>query len=129
MIDQDEKKEVVLDAQKISTEESDKEVKKGDIDLKTDVDQFVMIDKKHHKEISDDDYVVKQENGIEIHKSEINLLDLKIDDEISTNQIHKIDDKQSIPMIDSDEQKEVVPDAQKISIEESDKEMKKGDRD
>ncbi|MCD7447758.1 hypothetical protein HAX54_034172 [Datura stramonium] len=44
---------------------------------------------------------------------------------ISTDQIHKDDDKQSIPLIDQDEQKEVVPDAQKIAIEESDKEVKK----
>ncbi|MCE3215823.1 hypothetical protein HAX54_003648 [Datura stramonium] len=44
---------------------------------------------------------------------------------ISTTQVHKVDDKQSIPMTDQDEQKEVVPDAQKI-IEESDKEVKKG---
>ncbi|MCE3049780.1 hypothetical protein HAX54_045773 [Datura stramonium] len=66
MIDPDEQKEVVPDAQKISIEESDKEVKKGDRDLKADVDQFVMIDQKHHKEISDDDDVVKQENGVEI---------------------------------------------------------------
>ncbi|MCD9560811.1 hypothetical protein HAX54_019614 [Datura stramonium] len=61
MIDQDEQKEVVADAKKIAIEESDKEVKKGDTDLKTDVDQFVMIDQKHHKETSDDDDVVKQE--------------------------------------------------------------------
>ncbi|MCE2055328.1 hypothetical protein HAX54_042419 [Datura stramonium] len=44
---------------------------------------------------------------------------------ISTNQIHKVDDKQSIPMTDQDEQKEVVTDAQKIIIEESDKELNK----
>ncbi|MCD7452239.1 hypothetical protein HAX54_016004 [Datura stramonium] len=82
MIDRYEQKEVVSDAQKIATEESDKEVKKGDTDLKTDVYQFVMIDQKHHKEISDDDDMVKQENGVEIKKSEINLLDSKIDDEV-----------------------------------------------
>ncbi|MCE3049782.1 hypothetical protein HAX54_045775, partial [Datura stramonium] len=37
---------------------------------------------KHHKEISDDDDMVKQEIGVEIQKSEINLMDLKIDDEL-----------------------------------------------
>ncbi|MCE5166160.1 hypothetical protein HAX54_015201, partial [Datura stramonium] len=57
MTDQNEQKEVVPDAQKIPIEESDKEVKKGDTDLKTDIDQFVMIDQKHHKETSDDDVV------------------------------------------------------------------------
>ncbi|MCD9639433.1 hypothetical protein HAX54_023948, partial [Datura stramonium] len=41
---------------------------------------------------------------------------------ISIDQIHKVDDKQSIPMTDQDKQKEVVPDAQKMAIEESDKE-------
>ncbi|MCD7451191.1 hypothetical protein HAX54_009919 [Datura stramonium] len=82
MTDQDEQKEVVPDAQKIFIEESDKEVKKGDTDLKTDIDQFVMIDQKHHKEISDDDDVVKQEIGLEIKKSEIILFDSKMDDEV-----------------------------------------------
>ncbi|MCD9560661.1 hypothetical protein HAX54_019390 [Datura stramonium] len=85
MTDQDEQKEVVHDAQKIATEESDKEVKKSDTDLKIDVDRFIVIDQKYHKEISDDD--------------------------------------------DVDEQKEVVPDGQKIAIEESDKEVKKDDID
>ncbi|MCD7447757.1 hypothetical protein HAX54_034171 [Datura stramonium] len=47
----------------------------------------------------------------------------------STDQIHKVDDKQSISLIDQDEKKEVIPDAQKIAIEESDKEVKKGDTD
>ncbi|MCD7451184.1 hypothetical protein HAX54_009912 [Datura stramonium] len=102
----DEQKEVVPDAQKISIEESDKDVKKGGTNLKTDVDQFVMIVQKHYKKISDDDDVLKQEIGVEIQKSEIIFLDLKMGDE-----------------------KEVVPDGQKISIEESDKEMKKGDKD
>ncbi|MCE3217000.1 hypothetical protein HAX54_009978 [Datura stramonium] len=78
----DEQKEVVLDAQKIAIEQSDKEVKKCDTDLKTDVDQFVMIDQKHHKEISDNDDVVKQEIGVEIQKSEIILLESKMDDEV-----------------------------------------------
>ncbi|MCD7457296.1 hypothetical protein HAX54_034795 [Datura stramonium] len=78
----DEQKEVVPDAQKIAIEESDKEVKKGDTDLKTYVDQFIMIDQKHHKEISDDDDVVKQENVVEIQKSEINLLDSNFFDEV-----------------------------------------------
>ncbi|MCD9642299.1 hypothetical protein HAX54_029002 [Datura stramonium] len=68
MTDQDEQKEVVPDAQKIAIEESDKQVKKGDTDMKTDVDQFVMIDQKYHKQISDDDDVVKQENGVEFQK-------------------------------------------------------------
>ncbi|MCD9639429.1 hypothetical protein HAX54_023944, partial [Datura stramonium] len=78
----DEQKKVVPDAQNIAIEESDKEVKKGDTDIKIDVDQFVMIDQKHHKEISDNNDVVKQEIGLEIQKSEINLIDSKIDDEV-----------------------------------------------
>ncbi|MCE5167276.1 hypothetical protein HAX54_045723, partial [Datura stramonium] len=90
----DEQKEVVPDAYKNAIEESDKEVKKDDTDLMTDVDQFVMIDQKHHKEISDDDYVVRQENGIEIQKSEINLLDSKIGDEV-------IKKKKEVPAIES----------------------------
>ncbi|MCD9560813.1 hypothetical protein HAX54_019616, partial [Datura stramonium] len=57
-----------------------KKVKKGNTDLKTDVDQFVMIDHKYHKEISDDDDMVNKENGVEIQKSEIILLESKIDD-------------------------------------------------
>ncbi|MCD9638565.1 hypothetical protein HAX54_022622 [Datura stramonium] len=68
MTDQDEQKEVVPDAQKIVVEESDKEVKKGDTNLKIDVDRLVMIDQKHHKEITNDDDVVKQEIGVEIQK-------------------------------------------------------------
>ncbi|MCD9639432.1 hypothetical protein HAX54_023947 [Datura stramonium] len=84
MTDQDEQKEVVPDAQKIAIEESDKVVKKGDTDLKTGVNQFVMIDQKHHKEISDDDDddEVKQEIGVEIQKSEIIFLDSIMDDEV-----------------------------------------------
>ncbi|MCE3216620.1 hypothetical protein HAX54_007173, partial [Datura stramonium] len=78
----DEQKEVVPDAQKIVIEESDKEVKKGEKNLKTDIDQFVMIDQKHHKEISDDDDVLKKEIGVEIQKSEIIFLDSKMDDEV-----------------------------------------------
>ncbi|MCD7451189.1 hypothetical protein HAX54_009917 [Datura stramonium] len=87
MTDQDEQKEVVPDAHKIATEESDKEVKKSDIDLKIDVDRFVVIDQKYHKEISDDDDVVKQEIGVEIQKSEIILLDSKMDDEVKNKKI------------------------------------------
>ncbi|MCD9638567.1 hypothetical protein HAX54_022624 [Datura stramonium] len=40
------------------------------------------IHKKYHKEISDDDDMVKKENGVEIQKSEIILLESKIDDEV-----------------------------------------------
>ncbi|MCD7447756.1 hypothetical protein HAX54_034170 [Datura stramonium] len=82
MTDQDEQKEVVPDAKKIIIEESDKEVKKCDIDPKTDVGQYVRIDQKHHKEISDDDDVFKQEIGAEIQKSEIILLDSIMNDEV-----------------------------------------------
>ncbi|MCE2056176.1 hypothetical protein HAX54_044183, partial [Datura stramonium] len=77
-----EQKDVVPYAQKIAIEESDKEVKKGDTNLKTDVDRFVLIDQKHHKKISDDDDVVKQEIGVEVQKSEIIFLDSKMDDEV-----------------------------------------------
>ncbi|MCE5167503.1 hypothetical protein HAX54_006762 [Datura stramonium] len=82
MTDQDEQKEVVPDAQKIAIKESDKKVKKGDTNLKTDVDQFVMLDQKYHKETSDDDDVVKQKIGIEIQKSDIIWLDWKMVDEV-----------------------------------------------
>ncbi|MCD7457297.1 hypothetical protein HAX54_034796 [Datura stramonium] len=174
MIDQDEQKKVVPHAQKIAIEESDKEVKKSNTDLKTDVDQFVMIDQKHHKKISDDDDVVKQEIGVEIQKSEIILLDSKMDNEVikkkrhasaieSTNESlvarrtnprwahrratdppqelirgksesrHERINTKDFILPDGwaieirDKQKEVVLDAQKIVIEESDKEVKKGD--
>ncbi|MCD7457295.1 hypothetical protein HAX54_034794 [Datura stramonium] len=82
MTDQDGQKELVPDAQKIAIEESDKEVKKGDADLKTDVDRFVMIDQKHHEKANDDDDVVNQEIDVEIQKKEIILLDSKMDDEL-----------------------------------------------
>ncbi|MCD9639428.1 hypothetical protein HAX54_023943 [Datura stramonium] len=118
MTDQDEQKEVVRDVQKISIEESDKEVKKGDTDLKTDVDQFLT-----NQKVMDtyDDIFSKLEPLFDGDEWDYR--------KISIDQIHKTDDKQLIPMTDQDEQKEVVPDAQKIVIEESDKEVKKGDTD
>ncbi|MCD7446231.1 hypothetical protein HAX54_048429 [Datura stramonium] len=79
----DEQKEASSDAQNNFIEEIDKEVNKGDTNLKIDIDQSVMIDQKCHKEINnDDDDVYKQENGVEIQTNDINFLDSKSDDKV-----------------------------------------------
>ncbi|MCD7447678.1 hypothetical protein HAX54_032871 [Datura stramonium] len=76
---------------------ANKEVKSGNTDLKANVDQFIMIDQKYHKEAGDDDDVVKQENDVEIQKSEINLLDSQSDDEV-------IKKKRETPAIESSDE-------------------------
>ncbi|MCE2055327.1 hypothetical protein HAX54_042418, partial [Datura stramonium] len=148
----DEQKEVVPDAQKVVIEESDKDVKKGGTNLKTDVDQFVMIVQKHYKKLvmmmmclsEKLPLVARRTNPRRAHRStidptqeqirgkseskreRINAKDFILPDEWATK-IHARVKGNSSGYKDTDKQKEVVLDAQKIAVEESDKELKKDD--